>query len=904
MEAQDKKQAPGKLLSGLQRFSYGIDGLLLLLALWIVHPMWFNMRIVSGGADLFCLFLPYHYLNREAWLAGNLPLWNPFSFMGVPLAATMQSGSWYPFTLITVWCSDVVTGVKIFRLFHVWLFGFFCYLWLRRHHAHSRWGALAAGVVAIGSTYVSGHHNHINQLASLAWMPMVVWGFQATVDRALKSGKIFSRAGCFFSLSLALQLLAGHPQNVFYTLLICGGYFAYWLIKYLKLLRAAARLRVAFAVPVLGVILGVLLASIQLLPTQELSSRSYRVFDDFNYSAFGSMQPENLARRILLHPFGKDIFPNQEYEMPPDEEGMYVGLLPLLLLVCGIFFNRFWRWQNLMLVGCMALVAVLALGHFTPLYKIYYILFQPVVRHFRVPPRILCVALFLLVYLVSNAIHSLPKTFKDHFEALLIFVALLFVLELAWFYNGRDFLHARQLNANASLSEEMRVTANPWLHSLRSLSYEKHRSSRYGSDSFEGFLKNNNDERMSLSRVGKSLGDRHRLFRLMPSDSDFYLLAGSSRSWLAGIQEFESHYFDFHERRQSWIMEPNPTLFAFYHKHRLAPNVNLFSGVPIVQGYEEGISPPARHFEFMNYFTKNLRSANPDQTLLRLMGVGTVLFQGQVQQPDQYQEVLSVPQNHLGYGTALGYAASLKKPAAIAQWLQELDPRIQMPFLDGPLFWKGQERPLLVFDKQGLSPPSKLLNSRPGEFRKQVTKDGFPWGLPPEQFKIRGETVLGNNNLATSTPIQIERLSNQRILLSWDKPLERSQWLWLAQGTFPGWKARAKFPGLWYKTDLRPVNAIGNLVACPAETTAVEIYYDPDSARVGLFISLLSFCFWIAILIRTIARSILALPGGRGSRRAVGLILPSWFGRSLTLPATILVKAKLFLVNGIEQFNL
>ena len=82
--------------------TYALDGALLLLALGLCYPDWFDPRLVATGGDFYCLFLPKHFFNREAWRAGILPLWNPYNYCGVPFAPALQAGCFYPFTLLSV----------------------------------------------------------------------------------------------------------------------------------------------------------------------------------------------------------------------------------------------------------------------------------------------------------------------------------------------------------------------------------------------------------------------------------------------------------------------------------------------------------------------------------------------------------------------------------------------------------------------------------------------------------------------------------------------------------------------------------------------------------------------------------------------------------------------------------
>ena len=48
-----------------------------------------------GGADLYAMYLSKHEYIAETYLAGRLPLWNPYEFAGLPLHGTSQGSALY-----------------------------------------------------------------------------------------------------------------------------------------------------------------------------------------------------------------------------------------------------------------------------------------------------------------------------------------------------------------------------------------------------------------------------------------------------------------------------------------------------------------------------------------------------------------------------------------------------------------------------------------------------------------------------------------------------------------------------------------------------------------------------------------------------------------------------------------
>jgi len=50
--------------------------------------------------DLSYLHHPWRALASEIVQRGGLPLWDPYAYLGMPLAAEMQCAAWYPGTTL------------------------------------------------------------------------------------------------------------------------------------------------------------------------------------------------------------------------------------------------------------------------------------------------------------------------------------------------------------------------------------------------------------------------------------------------------------------------------------------------------------------------------------------------------------------------------------------------------------------------------------------------------------------------------------------------------------------------------------------------------------------------------------------------------------------------------------
>ena len=64
----------------------------------------FTNRVLAG-LDVFAYFYPYREYASSVLRSGQLPLWNPYLFMGAPLLANSQAAVLYPLHLPFLWLS-------------------------------------------------------------------------------------------------------------------------------------------------------------------------------------------------------------------------------------------------------------------------------------------------------------------------------------------------------------------------------------------------------------------------------------------------------------------------------------------------------------------------------------------------------------------------------------------------------------------------------------------------------------------------------------------------------------------------------------------------------------------------------------------------------------------------------
>lgn len=222
-------------------------------------------------SDLAKLSFPIYSFTGHSIVEGTLPLWNPYMFAGFPHFAMPESACFYPFTWL-YGLGPFETIVELDVVFHIWLFVFATYL-LGRDLFEHRLPALFLALLIMASIF-TGTMLQTGQLWAIhahALMPLAF----LTLRRILATGN--RKWLLAFSSILALQVFTGFLQGVTYILLALGLYTAGELT--LRLIFAKepwpAVVRKGLLC-LLGVALGLGLASPQILATRELLENSLR----------------------------------------------------------------------------------------------------------------------------------------------------------------------------------------------------------------------------------------------------------------------------------------------------------------------------------------------------------------------------------------------------------------------------------------------------------------------------------------------------------------------------------------------------------------------------------------------------------------------------------------------------
>jgi len=324
------------------------------------YKLAFTNLILARG-DTFTYFYPYWGARDDAFTEDSLPLWTSNLFMGAPLLANPQLGTLYPPNWLTFGLSPP-DAIRISVILHIIWATIGAYLSARRALNLERTAAFTAAIIFGLGGHIGAHVEQINQLQGLAWMP---WLF-LLLHLAHKKPLLYLP---LMGVAWGLQLLSGHAQVAF----ISGvGLLVYGLAVYGRS-RSISKILKALLLIVAAGIIGILIASPQLIPAQVLSSLSNR----------GDGLNSQEATAFSLNPFlfGRGLLPSYDSQ-PFSEYVTYIGVIGLGLMIMGALTKdrRRWGWTALVVAGIF-----LALGRNNPLYLPLASL--PGFNLFRVPAR-------------------------------------------------------------------------------------------------------------------------------------------------------------------------------------------------------------------------------------------------------------------------------------------------------------------------------------------------------------------------------------------------------------------------------------------------------------------------------------------------------------------------------------
>jgi membrane protein YfhO len=332
--------------------------LLLILALAMFGDLLFvdGTRVLGHpGSDMFLQYFAWREFGFRELAKGNLALWNPHIFSGAPYFGGMQGALLYPPNWLFLFLPTPV-AINWTVALHVFAIGALMFFWMRQRNLSAAAGFFAGTLVMFcGAFFPHIFAGHLPQLSAMTWSPLIFCSIEA-IFRTQRG-----RWSLLGMLAVAMQILAGFPQYVFYTGIIAGLYAALRLIRHWTWRLAAALLSIYPG--------GALLAAVQLLPAIQTTRETTRGFRlPFQFASMLGLPPENFVTLLAPDFFGQMAkYWGRWYLW---ETSLFIGVAGLAFAIyAAIWCERTIKWRPLIVVFVSLL---LALGAYTPLFSFLY----------------------------------------------------------------------------------------------------------------------------------------------------------------------------------------------------------------------------------------------------------------------------------------------------------------------------------------------------------------------------------------------------------------------------------------------------------------------------------------------------------------------------------------------------
>ncbi len=348
---------------------------------------------VFSERDLAPFFIPPKLLWISLIKSGQLPLWNPYNYSGIPLFATLQPGILYPPHLLYLFLPFPVAWNWLIIL-HFALAGTTLYA-LLRYMKVSRPGAYLGGVIFMLSGYLLSVHNLQPHLFAVAWFPLTMLFYLKALSTGGKKSIVL--AGLF----LCMEFLSGAPEIVIMTILV----LVLTAVFPDHLVESAVSWRVRGKVFALLMAVFLLLAAVQLIPFYELKRESIRSSGlSYAEAVTWSFAWKDFIQFFMPDAYGYLQNTEKYWHNQSWLKTVYLGVAPFILSIFYFVCSGRKRWY---LVGLMVLSIFFALGGNTPFYKYLHLI--PPFNSVRFPVKFLFLFFFLIALTAGMGLDTLVK---------------------------------------------------------------------------------------------------------------------------------------------------------------------------------------------------------------------------------------------------------------------------------------------------------------------------------------------------------------------------------------------------------------------------------------------------------------------------------------------------------------
>ena len=325
---------------------------------------------------------------------GELPLWNPLIYSGVPFVGNPQATLFYPPSWIIL-IIPVHYAITLLFTGHLAFAALGMYLFARKRRL-SFGVSLFASLVFVLNFKIMAHvfAGHLSPFCAWAYMPWLLLSIEYFLEcRQLRSTTVLA-------LCISMIFLAGHLQIFYYEMLIGSAYMFFLLFIFER--KGSVGIIIGF---ILCLLLFILFTAIAIFPVIELMHYFHRAGGtSYEFASSYSLRFKDLITFLLPYFYVIPEHGSNSYNNFFWERTVYCGIIPLLLLFLS--YRKRQKYHCGFFIFFLMFALLFALGSNGPIFKILYNFF-PGISYFRCPSRLFLFSSLAIAVLSGYALQNI-----------------------------------------------------------------------------------------------------------------------------------------------------------------------------------------------------------------------------------------------------------------------------------------------------------------------------------------------------------------------------------------------------------------------------------------------------------------------------------------------------------------
>jgi len=422
-----------------KEFLYVCFGLLLIL--FIFFPEVFIEKKLLIKTDLAGRFLSFSYYIRRH----GFSVWSPIQ-MGYPYGINPILGLFSPLIFFSFGLSYIISPEVVFTYSVIFCY-FFSFLFMYAYMRIIKVDKISSFFSAVVFTFNELMISYIDCLGALntfLWLPLILFFLELFFQKRKRKYAIIT------GIILGFQLLSGHIQYAYWSVLLTGIYFIFKMVCLKEKRRKILSLFLIFSIA-LGI------SAVVLLPGKELISFSNRL--SATYKDIVAKEDSFLSGKAFISIFlyNTNLRKHNEEDFYP----LYMGFIPGLIFLLSLF-NKKRRYMVYFYLFLTFFILFLCWRKTSFLYHFIYLLQMPLgFNVFKEPLRAVFFLLFAISVLSGIGMNAFGDLIKKRSLSFFLRLFLIFIAVFNLYQMRNRTTYVNEVLCNRALPKR-------WISSLPS----------------------------------------------------------------------------------------------------------------------------------------------------------------------------------------------------------------------------------------------------------------------------------------------------------------------------------------------------------------------------------------------------------------------------------------------------